>query len=81
MSTGKTGRRCLGMVLTKRNVELLKKEKPIHFSAEDMGLPDFKVNDILILFCETEEKFKKFAEEEGLIGELTKIHEVRREVQ
>lgn len=82
IATSKDGKRkLLGLVITADNIRLLKEERPIHFSAEDMGLHEIKVNDIAISYSVTEEEFQKMAQREGLIGEDTVVHKVQERKQ
>lgn len=65
-------RKILGLGLVQGNINLLIKGNPIHINAEQMGLLDIKVNEILIFFGETEEQIKKDFELKGIL-ENTKI--------
>lgn len=67
------GRVCLGLVLTKANLDRLMQDEPILLMAEEMKLPQFKCNDIAIIYAETEEKFEKDMRERGFISSETRI--------
>ena len=49
----------LGLGLSKKNVNLLKKGKPIHFYLAETNLDISRVDSIMIMYGSTEEKIKK----------------------
>jgi len=81
MMTTDAGRKVLGIVISEGNVELLKKDNPIHFSAEEMGLIDIHVNEITIFYTKTEEEFKKMMVEKGYITKETIVHDVDKKMR
>lgn len=71
------GRIILGLIIVKDNIENLKNDKPIHINAEEMRLKEFKFNEIVISYCETEEDAIKLFQKHGLIDKQTKVYEDR----
>lgn len=76
MSTTAYGRRLLGIMISDGNVEKLTHEQPIHFHAEQMGLPEIRCHEIVILHYPTEEAFKEAFEKGGLITDETIVHNI-----
>jgi hypothetical protein len=61
------GRRILGIGMSHGNVKKLMEGKPIHFNAEDMGLPSIAVSEVLIYVGETEESMLADLEKNGYL--------------
>ena len=74
MMTTEAGRKVLGIMISEGNVEKLKGNQPIHFHAEQMGLPEIKFQEMIIVYYPTEEAFKAAFEKDGLITSETIIH-------
>lgn len=71
-----TKRKIFGMVITKRNVELLQLGKPIHFNAEDVKLPYYKFQELFLMYYETTEEAVKDLKEKGYIDKDTVVEDV-----
>jgi hypothetical protein len=71
------GRSYLGLVITQGNVQHFKKGHPMMISAEDLGpeFREFKVQDILIMYYETEERALEDFKNNGFFGPKTIIHD------
>jgi len=59
LAMGVDGRKMLGLGLSRVNMERLQCGLPIHFNAEQMGLADLSVKDVVILFGETEDVIRE----------------------
>ena len=61
------GRKILGLGLSRGNLQRLQEGKPIHFNAEQMGLPAIAVSEVLVFFGETEESMRAELEANGYL--------------
>jgi hypothetical protein len=75
-----TKRIILGLVITETNVERLKKDQPIHFHAEDLGLKEFKYNEFLLIYYPTLEEAEKDLRDKGYITSDTHIQDFKTKV-
>lgn len=64
---GSGGRVIMGLIFSRVNVENLVNQMPIHFSCEEMNLPEIRCKDVHILYFETEEEAVKFFVDNGFI--------------
>jgi hypothetical protein len=62
-----TGERMLGIGLTARNLELLKQDRPIEFTAGEMTLDKIEVDEVVIFYGETEESIYTHFKDLGLL--------------
>lgn len=76
-----TKRKIFGMVITDGNIELLKKDKPLHFNAEQLGLSEVKFNELLLLYYESNEIAVKDLKEKGYIDKDTVIEDIKPSVK
>lgn len=67
------GRKVLMLIITKGNIEHFLANHPLHISAEEMMLPEFYFNELLIVYFETEKQAMDYFIENELINESTKI--------
>lgn len=75
MTDQDTGRRTLGMGITRENLIRLLQENPIHIMAEDLNLKDLtNVHEISIAYFDKEGDLMNFLKHHGLITDETKIH-------
>lgn len=56
----KDGRKTLLLAITEGNVERLKKDMPIHFNCEQMGVPEIRVQEVLVAYFKTIEDAKEY---------------------
>ncbi len=76
-ATSPNGRKILGIGLSYGNLDRLKAGNPIHFNAEEMGLPGFYFDEVLIYAGATEESMCRDLQESGFIGADTIINKER----
>lgn len=79
--TGDKDRKILGIMLSEANILYLKRDRPIHFNAEEMGLSKLEFHEVAIFYDETEEKFKKTLEKMGKITDETIIHKTKERIK
>ncbi len=72
------GRKILGLGLSHGNLDRLKEGKPIHFNAEEMGLSDLRVHEVLIYVGETEESMRRDLAEHDYLDAATVVVEERK---
>jgi hypothetical protein len=72
----RTKRIILGCVLTDGNLGYLLNGKPIHINAEDLTLPEFKFNELLILYYPNNEEALKDLKEKGYIQDDVKVETI-----
>jgi len=72
------GRKILGLGLSHGNLDRLKEGKPIHFNAEQMGLPMLNVNEVLIYVGATEESMRRDLAEHGYLDGTVIVEESTR---
>lgn len=71
-----SGRYIFGIVLTDRNLDLLKENKPIHFNAEDLKLQYIKFEEMLIMYYSDNKSAVKDLTEKGYITKETVIEDI-----
>lgn len=69
------GRKILGLGLSHGNLDRLKEGKPIHFNAEQMGLTDLRVNEVLIYVGETEDSMRSDLAAHGYLDGAVVVEE------
>jgi len=73
-----TGRKIFGMVLTEGNINYLKNGKPIHINCEQLNLPYFKFQEMLVMYYPSNEEAVRDLTEKGYIDKNTVIEELQR---
>lgn len=81
MSHPVTHRMVLGYVLTETNIALLKAGKPIHFNAEDFGLPEVTMNEVYIMYYKDDDEALKDLTEKGYISKNTEIRTLPKRIE
>lgn len=71
--SSRDGRKCLGLVITLENVDLLMKDKPIFIHAEQVNLQLFNVEDIVVMYAENDIAALKLLSNYGTLHEGTLI--------
>lgn len=74
------GRRLLGLVILKENVDYLKKDMPLLVNKEDLELPEIRVDEIIIMYFDTYEDAVESLTKQGIISEETKIETRERSI-
>lgn len=77
MSTRDSERRLLGLIITEGNIVHFKNGLPLHFNAEEMGLPKIDVNEIAIFYYPTEQDAISDLKKIGAITEDTIIERTK----
>lgn len=78
MTSPDNGRKILGLIIIKENVDKLKSNEPIHFHCEQMTLPKIECHEIMIIYFETMELAVDYLKESGVLTDKTKMyHEPR----
>ena len=74
LASTENGRRVLGMVITRQNIDYLLQQHPIHFNCEQMGLNEINIKEVIISYSENEETAQRDFKERGIITKDTIIH-------
>lgn len=74
LATSPDGRQMLGIGLVRGNVARLTEGLPIHFSKEELGVRDLRVDDIVIFFGETEQAIETEFREKGFVSAETIVN-------